>query len=215
MEIENYNIIKQATKKEFISFDFWNNVENIFIDKYLWMNNNYKPKVTAKVCYSEKYLFVYFKADESEITARFTEINDYVHKDSCVEFFINLFPNERNEYLNFEINAIGTMHVGFGAVGNRTKLIVEEIHNIEIFSTVDKPIVGKHSQESWEVYYKIPFSLFENRYNLKFKGEPAKANFYKCGDESKFVHYGTWNKIESEKPNFHLPNFFGTLRFNS
>lgn len=215
MEIAKYSIMKQLSNQEFTSLEFWNNVEKITLDNYLWMNNDYQPKVTAKVSYSDEYLFVCFRSDESEITARFTEINDYVHKDSCVEFFINLFPYEKNEYVNFEINAIGTIYVGFGEVGNRLKLTIEEINNIEIFSTIDKPIIGKHGSESWEVYYKIPFSLFENRYNMKFKGEPAKANFYKCGDESKFEHYGSWTNIESDNPNFHLPEFFGTLNFQS
>ncbi len=40
-----------------------------------------------------------------------------------------------------------------------------------------------------------------------------KANFYKCGDELQTPHFLSWNPIEIEKPDFHRPDFFGTLRF--
>ena len=40
---------------------------------------------------------------------------------------------------------------------------------------------------------------------------PWKANFYKCGDETLHPHFGCWNPVVAEEPNFHLPEFFGTL----
>ena len=42
-------------------------------------------------------------------------------------------------------------------------------------------------------------------------GDTIKANFYKCGDETEHLHYGMWSRCETEKPDFHRPEFFGTL----
>lgn len=192
---------------------FWKSIPVLSIDNYLWMENNYKPKVEFRICYTIEYLLVNFKAYENEITARVTQINDPVHKDSCVELFLNLFPNTSNKYFNFETNAIGAIHVGFGAVGNRTSLSIEDIEMIELKSKLTKPIQGTYGDDSWEVFYKIPFTLFEKHYNSKFNFGESIGNFYKCGDETKFEHYGVWNHIESTIPNFHLPYYFGDLIF--
>jgi hypothetical protein len=40
-----------------------------------------------------------------------------------------------------------------------------------------------------------------------------KANFYKCGDELQTPHFLSWNPIEIDQPDFHRPDFFGTLEF--
>ena len=40
-----------------------------------------------------------------------------------------------------------------------------------------------------------------------------KANFYKCGDELQTPHFLSWNPIKIENPDFHRPDFFGTLEF--
>lgn len=214
MNNKNYHIAKIKEDAElFNTQDFWKEVPMLLIDNYLWMDNDFKPKVEVKISYSNNFFFAYFKVYEKEITATYTEINNPVHKDSCVELFINLFPNKTDKYFNFEVNAIGTMHVGFGAIGNRTTLEKNDIKEIQISSTIEKPLTGIHGNEYWEIFYKIPISIFKKYYGLKFTANEAKGNFYKCGDDTKHEHYGVWNNIVSEKPNFHLPNYFGELIF--
>jgi len=44
-------------------------------------------------------------------------------------------------------------------------------------------------------------------------GRRVKANFYKCGDNMKTPHYLSWNPIGTERPNFHTPDYFGTIVF--
>ncbi|MBK7107066.1 MAG: hypothetical protein IPH62_17475 [Ignavibacteriae bacterium] len=193
-----------------IHFD---DIKPISINNYLWMNNNYKLKVEVKLSFSSNNIFVYFKVFENEITATYLKINDPVYKDSCVEFFINLFPLKSKAYFNFEINAIGTIYVGFGAIGKRKILPIDDVKLVQVFSTLTKPFIGKLENDYWEIKLAIPFNLFEKYYQQKFEMKPAKANFYKCGDESKYEHYGCWNLINSEKPNFHLPKYFGDLLF--
>jgi len=105
------------------------------------------------------------------------------------------------------------MYVGFGAIGNRKILSEDEVNKIQISSTITEQIVGTYGKNNWEIFYKIPLSIFENNYKLKFNSNSAKGNLYKCGDDTKYEHYGTWNYIKSGKPNFHLPNYFGNLVF--
>ena len=215
MKNKEYKILKVNHEHRLIDYsNFLKEIPELSIENYLWMNNNYKPQVKAKLCYTDFYLLVYFYVSEDEITARYTQINDPVHKDSCVEFFVNLFPTKTDKYFNFEVNPLGTFHIGFGAVGNRLRLTDVNIQLINANLTLTKPIIGKYGQTYWEVFYKIPLSLFENYCGMKFMAEDAIGNFYKCGDESKFEHYGVWNHVESPKPNFHLPKYFGNLIFD-
>ena len=37
------------------------------------------------------------------------------------------------------------------------------------------------------------------------------GNFYKCGDETEFPHYGMWSEAVSDTPDFHRPECFGRL----
>lgn len=213
-ENSKYIILKNALPQSvFNRGEFWSSIPSLHIENYLWIINNWRPNVQVKVCYSDESVFVYFKVEEDEVTAKYTDVNDPVHKDSCVEFFINPFPNNSDAYFNFEINAIGTIHVGFGSVGKRKTLSIIDINNIEIFSTLNKPTIGKYGGDYWEIFYRVPVSLFEKYYRLKFVKGKARGNFYKCGDDSKLEHYGVWNPIESSHPNFHLPKYFGDLVF--
>jgi hypothetical protein len=42
-------------------------------------------------------------------------------------------------------------------------------------------------------------------------GKRMKGNFQKCGDKTKFPHYGSWNRIDTPEPDFHRPEYFGDL----
>ena len=215
MKTKSYTIKKVEESINYLNDNrLWKDISFISIEDYLWSKNNYQPRVQVKSCYTNKNILIYFKAFEEEITARYTKINDPVHKDSCVEFFVNLFPQKSDKYFNFEFNAIGTNHTGFGALGKRTKLPPEDIQLIDINSTERKPIIGKYGSDNWDLICKIPISLLEKYYELPFNYGDAKGNFYKCGDESKFEHFGVWNNINSNKPNFHVPTFFGDLIFD-
>ena len=44
-------------------------------------------------------------------------------------------------------------------------------------------------------------------------GRTMRANFYKCGDLLPRPHFLSWNAISLPRPDFHCPEFFGTLRF--
>jgi hypothetical protein len=62
---------------------------------------------------------------------------------------------------------------------------------------------------TWRVGVVIPFELIGvDPENLP---ESIRANFYKCGDKTAHPHYLSWSPIETPKPDFHRPEFFGEL----
>jgi len=209
-----YSLKRLRTEIQDISNDdAWQGIEEIRIKDYLWMENDYRPEVVVKACYSKEYIYVKFLVYEKRVKATYLNLGDPVYKDSCVEFFINLFPTEKKEYFNIELNAIGTIKMGYGIKRNRKYLTVSELNDLKVITSIKKPVTGFHGSDHWKLYCAIPIKVFEKVYNRKFKGYGAIGNFYKCGDETEFKHYGMWNLIDNPKPDFHLPEYFGKIIF--
>ncbi len=215
MSIKEYSLKRLKTDIHNISSDdAWQGIEEIKIKDYLWRENNYKPDVIVKACFSDNCIYLSFLVYEQKVTVRYLNVGDPVFKDSCVECFINLFPNETEEYFNIELNAIGTIKMGYGIKRNRKYLTASVLKDMKVVTSIKKPVIGFHGSDYWKLYCAIPINLLEKITNKKFKGDNAIGNFYKCGDETEFKHYGMWSLIENPKPDFHLPDYFGKIIFD-
>ncbi len=194
---------------------FWEGIPAASVDHYLWLDNGYRPRVEARVCYSPNNLYVHFIAYEPRIRVKFTRFQDPVWKDSCVEFFVDPFPEKKVGYINIETNAVGAMLIHIGPDRKtRPPISAEDLKGLEIVTSVKEPVDGLHGADFWTLAYKIPLALFEKYYGDRIApGRQARGNFYKCGDETEIPHYGAWSPVDSPKPDFHLPEFFGRLLF--
>ncbi len=192
----------------------WIHLPQISIERYLWETNGYKPKVEAAVCSSDTGLHVRFTAWEDKITVRNFDENSPVYKDSCVEFFLNPMPESGSRYLNFEINAAGVLLLGMGSGRNDWGLLEKADHTVfKVKSSVPEGGYDMFKGPFWNIVYTIPFDFIKEYYN-DFEPKPGKkmrGNFYKCGDETPFPHYGCWNPVDENIRNFHTPQFFGSL----
>lgn len=185
----------------------WSQVECAPICHVLWRGDPGIPAY-AQLCRGSRQLYVRLYAQEREPLARFTGDFDMVCCDSCLEFFFCPLP-EDPRYFNFECNANGAMYLGFGENAARNVRQVlpnpREYFQIQSFSDAD----------GWGVTFSIPdsfFTLYLPSFRL-YNGLELRGNFYKCGNETAFPHYLAWNPVQSPKPDFHLPQFFGILRF--
>lgn len=75
------------------------------------------------------------------------------------------------------------------------------------------PFEERIGECTWEVALVIPYAVFFKHRITSLDGHTVKANFYKCGDELQTPHFLSWNPINIEKPDFHRPDFFGSLEF--
>jgi hypothetical protein len=112
------------------------------------------------------------------------------------------------------MNAIGTIKMGYGIKRNRKYLNASELSDMKVVTSIKLPVTGLHGSDQWKLYCAIPIGLLEKFSNRKFKADVAIGNFYKCGDETEFKHYGMWNVINNPKPDFHLPEYFGKIIFD-
>ena len=218
MERKQYLVTRRSDDpNNFTKAKLWADITPLFIENYKWVNNNYAPKVSVRVFHSDKFIYLYYDVPEDRITIRHTSFGSEVWKDSCVEFFLNPFPESSDDYVNMEFNALGVMLIGIGKDGDDSKRYYfkeSEAAGFETVSSIRHPVIGSHGSKYWTLHVKIPKSFFEKRYGKVFTAKKTIANFNKCGDETEFEHYGSWNDVANPTPNFHLPEYFGDLIFS-
>jgi hypothetical protein len=183
------------------------------IDTVNWDSFIYKPEVRFNIAYSSQELLLKYYVNEECVKAEMTGSDQPVWQDSCVEFFIS--PTDDDIYFNLEINPIGTCLLASGK--NRYERIRSDnsiINKIRRESSLGSaPFKERTGNIRWTITLAIPLEVFDLNNPETIKGSSVKANFYKCGDKLSKPHYLTWNRIDTPKPDFHRPEFFGTLRF--
>lgn len=181
------------------------------VNEVNWNEYSYCPKVEFRVAHTEDAILLHFKVTEASVRARYSEDNGSVWTDSCVEFFS--IPAGDGIYYNIECNCIGTILVGAGPQrNNREHAPADVTAQVQRWSSLGRTSFEERVEEvTWEVALVIPYTVFFKHQITSLDGKEIKANFYKCGDELQTPHFLSWNPIEIEKPDFHRPDFFGTL----
>ena len=169
------------------------------------------PERVYGIAYGEND--VHFKVREESVRAKYGEDNGSVWTDSCVEFFS--VPASDGIYYNIECNCIGTILIGAGPARNGREHAPKEVTAlVQRWSSLgNEPFEERVDDTTWEVALIIPYAAFFKHQIQSLDGKEVKANFYKCGDELQTPHFLSWNPIKIEKPDFHRPDFFGTLEF--
>jgi len=185
------------------------------VERYLWLKNGYEPRVEVRLCWSDRFLYVHFRVEEDKVRLRYRRFQDPVWKDSCVEMFIDPFPEKKRGYLNIEANALGTVLAAFGkGPQSRLPFSASQLREMEVAASISLPVDGPHGAPFWTLAYRLPLSVFKLCYGEPVRpGLVGRANFYKCGDETAVPHYGAWSPVASPKPDFHRPESFGRIIF--
>lgn len=195
-----YTLAKTETVNPSIHSPEWEKAETAAVAVTRWAGYENAPKTTFQMLRGPEGISLRMHTDEVHLRMAHTEHNGEICEDSCMEFFLK--PNNlRTEYLNFECNPRGILHLGMGS-GREDR----------VFPNVDRALLSIESdakEGDWTLKIYLPDSLL-----LDLFGEISgvmKANVYKCGDLTDHVHYATWAEVETPEPDFHQPDFFGFL----
>jgi len=180
------------------------------IDTVNWANYPYRPEAIFRIAHTGEAVLLNFHINEADIKAVCDRDNGNVWEDSCVEFFISF---KEDLYYNIECNCIGKILIGKGSgKEGRIRLPEELLKKVDRWSSLgDSPL--ENLSGDWDVSLVIPKEIFYPDITNSFDKIKAKGNFYKCGDCLQTPHFLSWNPIQNETPNFHLPRFFGELLF--
>lgn len=172
----------------------------------------YAPRVRFAAGHDGERLLLRFEVEEACTAAKVTEDNGPVWTDSAVEFFISF---DETGYYNFEFNCIGRALLGF----RKTKPDVRHADGRIMGLIVRRPSLGgepfgeRRGDNRWTLEAEIPAAAFFAHDFGTLDGLRARANVYKCGDDLSQPHFLSWQPIGTEKPNFHVPEYFGEVEF--
>ena len=171
-------------------------------------NYPYAPRMTAKMTYiTDKGIVVRLECFEKEPFTRYTKPYDPVYTDSCMECFFNLCPEKIKDYINLETNSNGAYIFSFGPGRGDVRTHFGPKLGITPEVKITK------TDASWIADIVIgndALCAVYGDFEVK-SGHTFIANFYKCGQDGDNPHFITWNKVETPKPDFHRPEFFGTV----
>jgi hypothetical protein len=197
--------------------EVWQRADVGKIDQFPWTHHDVRPETSFRLLYSPGFLFLRFDCREMEIAASRMEHQTEVWKDNCVEMFVSPSPDLSLGYFNFEFNCLGAMLLAFGeGRSGRRSIPLEDLGAIQISTALKHPVhhLGEEPQE-WFLEALIPLELI-SRYSGAVPPVPGarwRANFNKCAESVRDPHWAVWSHIETGQPDFHQPQFFGTLLF--
>jgi hypothetical protein len=195
------DILEESGKRDTIEILNWH-------DKY-----PYKPITYFNIARSRDSIFIKYSVQGSMIRAIYSNDQEPVHEDSCVEFFC--MPIGAEKYTNFEFNCIGTC-----AASSRKSRREDIFHfSPEVLQSIKRyPSMGRRAFNEmegmfeWELTVQIPMKLL----GVDPENLPGKilGNFYKCADGTNSMHFLTWSPVPTPTPDFHRPEYFGELIFD-
>lgn len=168
-------------------------------------NYPYAPKTEARLTYhADKGIVIRLTSYEKEPFTRYTKNYDPVYTDSCMECFFNLCPDKSKYYINFETNSNGAYIISYGEGRH------ERVHITPTLGLTPDVKITK-SAESWTADVVIGNDILKAVYgdfSIK-RGHVFLGNFYKCGEDGDNPHFLSWNKLNPDKIDFHVPEYFG------
>jgi hypothetical protein len=174
------------------------------IDHHQWIQD-YMPLAYGQMALlGNREIVVSLTAIETNPLRKYTENEDPVFKDSGLEAFFNFNTELTRAYFNFEMNANGALLSGYGE--NRSRRTVSQVSAWHAVCTAE---IAEHS---WSVLLRIPMELICEVYQrepLK-KGDTFTCNFFKISEDPSIEHYVSYMPVNSDVPNFHVPESFGS-----
>ena len=150
-------------------------------------------------------LLIRLFTQEPEPRAIYTERDDPVWTDSCLEFFFQ--AKRGGDYVNLEMNANGAYLSAVGA-GRADRRFLRS------FTDLTVSVTPFRQPDGWGVEAFVPFALASACFGEPFSlaaGDVFFANAYKCADDAPQPHYQSLFPVRAPQPDFHRPEWFGTI----
>jgi hypothetical protein len=196
----------------------WQGVEAGDIDVYPWGDEGFRPKAQFRLQYSPKSLQVIFRVQDRYVRSIVRSYGGPVWRDACVEFLFSPSADASTGYFNVETNCGGIALVAHQRARDVNREIIDgrEVRRLSVAHTMPAFVEPEMtSPVDWVLAYCLPYNLLAARSSMLHPrpGVEWRANFYKCAEHNSHPHWGCWSPIVAAKPEYHLPEYFGTLEF--
>ncbi len=188
----------------------WSDMKEYSLSNHLWPQAYpaYYSSCVRFCAVEGKGLFVRFQSEEPLPRAVCTNRDDPVYNDSCMELFLQPVQGD-SRYINVEINPAGVYLSEIGTCRS-DRIFLKDVTDLYCETTVSETDTG------WAVELFLPDALIADVFGTEFSFATVrqlKLNVYKCGEKTEYPHYSSLFNIETPKPDYHRPEFFGTANF--
>ena len=183
----------------------WQKVPEEKLPYFLW-DSAAEYDVYFKMCFLKgEGIALRMRCNETELRYEGKVRDDSVWEDSCMEMFLRPFEH-RDEYVNFEINCKGVYLSQYGKTRADRRFIKE-------LTSVEPQVKTDITDDGWSLELFVPCRLISEIYGEKFKADECriKGNFTKCGDLTKYPHYGSFCELSTLDLGFHNPDCFAAI----
>ena len=193
----------------------WKNAPSFGDFKFPWWENGAKEQTEAKMLWDGKFLYLSFKCDDSHIWAEYFDHNSATCRDDCAEIFWSPAPVTDKGYYMFEMNCIGNVL----SVCNDLKkdILQNKILLPHIAQTIQGTVNNDDDKDSgWILEVAIRFGDYTTLTDdaTPKSGDIWKIGLNRCGGKTN-QQYSQWSPSQTDRPNFHKPEDFGTIHFSA
>jgi hypothetical protein len=171
----------------------------------------------AKMLWDEKYIYLGFQCDDTDIWATLKEHDDDLWQEDVVEAFIAP-PYMKNGYFEFEFNPLNALldMVVVNPPGARKVYFNKQFDARNVLSAVSiNGTLNNHNDidKGWTAEVAIPFAdLVSDKEHGPSVGDTWRIGLYRCevAKDASPSEYSAWSPTGSW---FHVPRQFGAVTF--
>jgi hypothetical protein len=196
----------------------WRDIPALTLGHHMGKPPAHRPRVSAKLAWDSDALYLIFNVMDRYVRAVARRNQDPVCRDSCVEFFFTPGEGLGTSYFNIEINCGGTMLFWWHPGGGKAVPVSgSDCDCVHVRSTLPKIVDPEiPTPVPWSLECRLPFHILRNYCPAAQQPETGtiwRSNLYKCADDTSHPHWLTWSRVDYPTPRFHLPEYFGILKF--
>ncbi len=186
---------------------------------FQWYQSGEKEMTEAKIVWDDTRIYFSFKCDDKYIYADVFNTNGPVSRNDCCEAFIAPVADgpERLDYINYEINCLGTWLTGYHAKSRNADLGRWEDGHIVIGRYIKGTCNNDEDVDTgWTLEFSVPWTHFKD-FGAKFppkNGQVIHVGLHRCGGKTN-PQYSQWAPSQTPRPNFHSPQDFGKVTFST
>jgi alpha-galactosidase len=183
----------------------WNKARAISFD-HDWRGENPTPAMATEVrlLWTPETLFVRFLAKYQSLNvysdARSDGWRDHLWDRDVAEVFLQPDSSDPLRYKEFEV----------GPNGFWIDLDISHGAREELRSGLKRRVVLNEREKTWTAELAIPMKALTPNFDPE---HDWRVNFYRVEGQAEPRSYSAWSPTRTDKPNFHVPDAFGTLRF--
>lgn len=189
--------------------DDWSNAQSAGDFQFPWWTEGEKEQTGVKMLWNDDFLYLSFRCDDKHIQADHYNVNSATYEDDCVELFWNPVPDKGSDYYMFEINCIGV-----------PKSLRKSDRITVMLPYITQSIQGTLNDDTdtdtgWIVEMAVRFDEYTeiSPGTTPEPGDIWRIGLNRTGGETN-PQYSQWSPSQTDRPNFHQPDDFGTIVFS-